>query len=241
MYIELASIREVVDLSPQAALDSAETFVAKLGYETLQRTDTSLTVKRDEPGRRAKSGVPFLRVTVLPQPEGGVQVKVRGTDQEGMRQQQAEWRQWVESLPKKEPEGLDKTIPLREPEDQTSNGNSEGEGPNAITEELEPREPLEGEESSYVSEGKPARKSVPAVYEYKMIPVSLSLVAEREGDQGGAEVAQQLQSVANAQAEQGWEFYRVDALGFSDSPGRLRAFFRGGQRQHYVATFRRPK
>ena len=57
MYKELASIREIVDLTAQSALDRAETFLTQQGYVALRRTDTSLLVTRDRPGRSAERGV----------------------------------------------------------------------------------------------------------------------------------------------------------------------------------------
>ena len=56
MYGELASIKEVVSLTPEEALDSAGTFLARLGYATLVSHDVSLTVKRDEPDRPKERG-----------------------------------------------------------------------------------------------------------------------------------------------------------------------------------------
>ena len=90
MYGELASIREAVDLSPKEALDAAEGFLARLGYDTLSRNDASLIVKRDEPERPLEKGVLNLKVVVYPQPKGGVLIKVRGNDQEGAQQHQDE-------------------------------------------------------------------------------------------------------------------------------------------------------
>jgi hypothetical protein len=81
-----------------------------------------------------------------------------------------------------------------------------------------------------VSPGPPSvAHSAPHLYEYKMVQLPPPLAAQEE-DQEGDKAARHLQAVANEQAEQGWEFYRVDALGD-----------RGGQRQYFVATFRRPR
>jgi hypothetical protein len=100
MYGELATVRGIVDLSPQAALDESQAFLTRLGYATLRRTDTSLTVERRS---AADAGQNVLKLTVetLPQPEGGVQIKIRGNDQEGVQARQAEWLEWSESLPEK--------------------------------------------------------------------------------------------------------------------------------------------
>lgn len=76
-------------------------------------------------------------------------------------------------------------------------------------------------------------------YQYNMIqlPPNISL----RGAEQGNEAAQYLSSLANEQARQGWEFYRVDMIGVEVSPGCLGALM--GQKatytQYYVATFRR--
>lgn len=101
MYGELASIRGIVDLSPEEALDSAETFLAGQDYRIVRRTATSLTANR--PASRPASGAsaPVLTVAVQSQPAGGVKISIRGTDQEGMQERQAEWLAWSEGLPRK--------------------------------------------------------------------------------------------------------------------------------------------
>ncbi len=101
MYGELASIRETVDLSEREALDSAETFLAQQGYRAVQRTDDSLTVERQAPGDTSEKTLLNLTVLAVPQPEGGVQIKVRGNDREGVEERQAQWIAWSEGLPKK--------------------------------------------------------------------------------------------------------------------------------------------
>jgi hypothetical protein len=101
MYGELASIRETVNLSEQEVLDSAQTFLTRQGYMFLQRTETSLTVERHTPEHTSGESSLNLTVVALPQPEGGVQIKVRGNDREGVQERQAQWIEWSESLPKK--------------------------------------------------------------------------------------------------------------------------------------------
>jgi hypothetical protein len=101
MYGELASVRDVVNLSPEETLDRAEAFLTSLGYFTLLRDDTSLVAKRDQPGRGPDEGVLNLKVVANRQPGGGVLIRVRGNDREGVRQHQAQWSEWAESLPKK--------------------------------------------------------------------------------------------------------------------------------------------
>jgi hypothetical protein len=100
MYGELASVRGVVDLSPQEALGEAETFLIGQGYEIVQRTETSITAQRRAPAS-GEAILLNLTVAAIPQPQGGVVVKVRGNDQEGVQERQAAWMQWSESLPKR--------------------------------------------------------------------------------------------------------------------------------------------
>jgi hypothetical protein len=104
MSEELASIREVVDLSPPHALDEAEYFLVGQGYVVVNRTATTLTVERDgSESITSQESTPKLMVMAVPQPDGGVKIKVRGTDREGMRQQQARWTEWADGLPKRQP------------------------------------------------------------------------------------------------------------------------------------------
>lgn len=110
MYGELASIRGVVDLSSQDALDNAQAFLEQLGYTPVERTGTSLTVKRQSQEQETEQNALTLTVLVLPQLEGGVRMKVNGNDREGMQGQQAAWTEWSENLPKR-PE-----IPSDEPD-----------------------------------------------------------------------------------------------------------------------------
>src|SRR5215207_3824187 len=100
MYEELGSVREPVALSPREVLDSAQRLVVELGYEIAQRTDTSLTAVRRERAGTFKYSTLNLTVVARSRAEGGVQVKLRGTDKEGVQERQAEWARWAESLPK---------------------------------------------------------------------------------------------------------------------------------------------
>ena len=70
------------------------------------------------------------------------------------------------------------------------------------------------------------------MYEYKMIqmPPTISVPAK---EWHGHEAAFYLQSIANEQAAQGWEFYRVDTVGVVVQPGCLAMLF--GARQSLVA------
>ena len=100
MYGELAAIRQTVALTPPEALDSAEAMLTEQGYEITQREDTSVTgVRRKREGMFTYALVD-LTVAALPQPQGGVQIKLQGNDRQGVQARQAEWSRWNESLPK---------------------------------------------------------------------------------------------------------------------------------------------
>ena len=111
MYEELASVRGIVDLPPEAALDDAQSFVANLGYTIVQRAGNLLTVERRSPHQAAGQAAPVLTVAALPQPGGGVKVAVRGNDREGMQEHQAAWAEWSENLPKKPEEETQAAMP----------------------------------------------------------------------------------------------------------------------------------
>jgi hypothetical protein len=101
MYGEIGAVRGIVDLSPEHALDEAEAFLASQGYSILRRTSTTLTAERRSSDKSAGEVVSNLTVVIMPQPEGGVQIKIRGNDFEGVQARQSEWIGWSESLPKK--------------------------------------------------------------------------------------------------------------------------------------------
>jgi hypothetical protein len=100
-YGELASIKEVVDLSPQQALDEAQTFLVRQGYSIMQRRGESLTVQRRFPNQTVQQNTLNLTVTALHQPEGGVRISARGNDREGVKEWESAWTEWSEGLPKK--------------------------------------------------------------------------------------------------------------------------------------------
>jgi len=100
-YGELASIKEVVDLSPQQALDEAQTFLVRQGYSIMQRRGESLTVQRRFPNQTVQQNTLNLTVTALHQPEGGVRISARGNDREGVKEWESAWMEWSEGLPKK--------------------------------------------------------------------------------------------------------------------------------------------
>ena len=101
---ELTSGKEIVDLSPPQALDRAERFLNGQGYVVVHRTVTTLTVERaGSEGQIGQEGVPKVVVMAVPQPDGGVRIKVRGDDHEGVKERQGLWKLWVENLPKRRP------------------------------------------------------------------------------------------------------------------------------------------
>jgi hypothetical protein len=101
----LASVRGVVDLAPHEALDEAQDFLTRQGYSVTYRTTTTLTVERQVSDNATGQESMFeLIVLALPQSGGGVRIKVRGNDRETVRDQQAAWLEWSETLPKRETE-----------------------------------------------------------------------------------------------------------------------------------------
>ncbi len=102
MYEELSLGNEVVDLSPPQALDRAEHFLIGQRYIVVHRTATTLTVEReDSEVADGPEGAPRVWVMAVPQPEGGVRIKVRGDDHESVQERQGLWNLWAENLPKK--------------------------------------------------------------------------------------------------------------------------------------------
>ena len=103
MYEELTSGKEVVDLSPPQVIDRAEYFLVGQGYVVVHRTVTTLTVEREGSEGSAGQGVaPKVVVMAVPQPDGGVRIKVRGDDRKGVQERQGLWKLWVENLPKRQ-------------------------------------------------------------------------------------------------------------------------------------------
>jgi hypothetical protein len=79
------------------------------------------------------------------------------------------------------------------------------------------------------------------MYQYKMVQVPPNIEVQARQHRGN-EAAVYLEGVVNSNASDGWEFYRVDAIGVSVKPGCLAALV-GGKRvmsTYYVVTFRRP-
>ena len=101
----LASVRGVVDLSPQEALDEAQDFLTRQGYSVTYRTTTTLTVERQvSDNATGQESIVKLIVMALPESGGGVRIKVEGNDREAVRDHQAAWLEWSETLPKRETE-----------------------------------------------------------------------------------------------------------------------------------------
>lgn len=75
-----------------------------------------------------------------------------------------------------------------------------------------------------------------------MIQIPPTIVV-REEEELGNEAADYLESLANEQALQGWEFYRVDTIGVETRPGCLASLFGARQslEEYYVVTFRRER
>jgi hypothetical protein len=76
-------------------------------------------------------------------------------------------------------------------------------------------------------------------YQYKMVQLP-PVINVHKKEYEGKEAAAYLQEIVNAEATQGWEFYRVDEIGTQVTPGCLGMLF--GQKvaflNHYVVTFR---
>jgi hypothetical protein len=77
-------------------------------------------------------------------------------------------------------------------------------------------------------------------YQYKMIQLPRN-IAVKAKEKRGQEAAIYLQGVADEQAQQGWEFYRIDTFGVVTQPGCLAALFGAKETyiNYYVATFRK--
>ena len=77
-------------------------------------------------------------------------------------------------------------------------------------------------------------------YQYMMRQIPPTIVVKQKEYQGN-EAAYYLQTIANEQAMQGWEFYRVDTIGVVTQPGCLASLLGAKQTmvEYYVVTFRR--
>jgi hypothetical protein len=102
MHEDLVSGRDNVNLSPLQALDEAKDFLVKRDYRVMRRTATTLTVEREDSNAAAKQeGTPCLVVIAVPQPDGGVRIKIRGSDRKGVREGQTQGSEWMDTLPKR--------------------------------------------------------------------------------------------------------------------------------------------
>jgi transcription elongation factor Elf1 len=85
-----------------------------------------------------------------------------------------------------------------------------------------------------------APTSVEQVYRYKMVQIPPNVRVEQGATTKGRAAAY-LEEVVNDEAADGWEFYRVDAIGVVVPPGCLAGLFgaRSTQITYSVITFRR--
>lgn len=103
MYEELTSGKEIIDLSPPQALHRAEYFLVRQGYVVVHRTATTLMVEREgSEGLARQEDAPKVVVIAVPQPGGGVRIKVRDDQREGLQERQGLWKLWAENLPKRQ-------------------------------------------------------------------------------------------------------------------------------------------
>ena len=79
------------------------------------------------------------------------------------------------------------------------------------------------------------------MYQYKMVQVPPNIEVQAKQHKGN-EAAAYLEGIVNANARDGWEFYRVDAIGVNVTPGCLAGLL--GQKEafntYYVVSFRKP-
>jgi hypothetical protein len=102
VYEELTSGTEVVDLSPPQALDRAGHFLIGQGYVVVRWTATTITAERKGfEGAAGQGGATKVVVVTVPQPDGGVKIKLGGNDREGMQERRGLWKLWAENLPRR--------------------------------------------------------------------------------------------------------------------------------------------
>jgi DNA-directed RNA polymerase subunit RPC12/RpoP len=84
----------------------------------------------------------------------------------------------------------------------------------------------------------PARRL--AQYEYRMVPIPPNVV-KKDGMSMREAAADYLQTTVNEQAQDGWDFFRVDAIGVRVPQGCMAALLGDQERRatYYVVTFRR--
>jgi hypothetical protein len=84
------------------------------------------------------------------------------------------------------------------------------------------------------------RKEWLGPYVYRMLQVSEHIAATQEEPKGD-EAARHMEEIVNKEAEDGWEFYRVDEMIFRVStPAPFGARKYGDPTRMYVITFRKP-
>ena len=135
----LASIGEVIPLTPEEVLSEAEAFLAQKNYRLERRTGTLVTMERARSKGFLGWDKELVAVTVEaePQPEGGVLVSVSGTDREGVLERRDEWNEWAGRLRAKAAERQGEARAAQEPpgatEDRSVNrdesAGSSGDGP----------------------------------------------------------------------------------------------------------------
>ena len=104
MYDELTSGKAIIDLASSQALNRAESFLLGQGYVVVHRTLTTLMAERKgSEGPTGQERVPKVVVVAVPQPDGGVSIKVEGDDREGVQERKGLWKLWAENLPKRRP------------------------------------------------------------------------------------------------------------------------------------------
>lgn len=78
------------------------------------------------------------------------------------------------------------------------------------------------------------------MYQYKMVQVPPNIEVQAKKHKGN-EAAVYLEDIVNTHAKDGWEFYRVDAIGVNVKPGCMAGLF--GQKDmlntYYVVSFRK--
>ena len=79
------------------------------------------------------------------------------------------------------------------------------------------------------------------MYQYKMVQVPPNIEVQAKQHKGN-EAAAYLEGIVNANSRDGWEFYRVDAIGVRVNPGCIAGLL--GRKEtfsiYYVVSFRKP-
>ncbi len=77
-------------------------------------------------------------------------------------------------------------------------------------------------------------------YQYKMVQVPPNIQIQAKNVKGN-EAASYLESIVASTAKDGWEFYRVDAIGVQETPGCIAGLLgaKTVERVYYVVSFRK--